>query len=244
MTTSRRRFVGTLAAAGAGALLAQRVDVGADLQVRPDLTARPRRVDFHHHFQLAEIMAIDARAGAPPPTVPWTMARDLEDMDRFGTETAILSGFVPTRGDIETRRKGARILNDFAAKVHSDYPARFGVLAALPLRDFDNDGCLREIEYAGDNPRNGLSGDQVLQQLRRFYYDTAQSSNPVAMDALKKVVGVPQIMFGTDYWYRTAEETGRGLVSSGVFTAAELQAIDRGNAERLIPRLRSLAPKG
>lgn len=370
MKTSRRHFVGSLAVAGAGALLAQRVGVGADLQVRPDTTARPRRVDFHHHFQLAEIMAIDARAGGAPPTSPWTLARDLEDMDRFGTETAILSGFVPTRGDVEMRRKGARVLNDFATKVRSDHPARFGSLAALPWRDFDNDGCLREIEYAvetlkvdgffqmtsygdawtGDerwapiyqelnrrkaivhvhpqgpaccsgltiarkipnegamiefgtdttrvianlvfsgftsqypditwvfshsggvmpfiierflqggtsaeivpgivtkgqdgNQRNVLPGDEVLQQLRRFYYDTAQSSNPVAMDALKKVVGVSRIVFGTDYWYRTAEETGRGLVTSGVFTPAELQAIDRGNAERLIPRLRNVSARG
>ena len=34
-------------------------------------------------------MAIDARAEAPPPIVPGTVARDLDDMDRFGTETAI-----------------------------------------------------------------------------------------------------------------------------------------------------------
>jgi predicted TIM-barrel fold metal-dependent hydrolase len=94
------------------------------------------------------------------------------------------------------------------------------------------------------NQRNVLPGDQVLQQLRRFYYDTAQSSNPVAMDALKKVVGASQIVFGTDYWYRTAEETGRGLVTSRVFTPTELRAIDRGNAERLMPRLRNLPSKG
>ena len=57
------------------------------------------------------------------------------------------------------------------------------------------------------------------------------------MEGLKKVVGVSQIVFGTDFSYRIAEETGRGLVTSGVFTPAELLAIDRGNAERLIPPL-------
>src|SRR5215208_6898754 len=119
MNPSRRRFVGTLAAAGAGALIAPHVS-------GQPAASRPRRVDFHHHFQLAEIMAIDARAGGPPPPVPWTLARDLEDMDRFGTETAILSGFVPTRGDVEARRKASRVLNDFAVKVRSDYPSRFG----------------------------------------------------------------------------------------------------------------------
>jgi predicted TIM-barrel fold metal-dependent hydrolase len=86
---------------------------------------------------------------------------------------------------------------------------------------------------------NTMSGDQVLAQLRRFYYDTAQASNPVAMDALKKVATPSQIVFGTDYWYRTAEETGRGLITSRVFSESELSAINRGNAERLLPRYRA-----
>jgi predicted TIM-barrel fold metal-dependent hydrolase len=78
-----------------------------------------------------------------------------------------------------------------------------------------------------------------LHELRKLYYDTAQSSNPVAMGALRKVVPVTQIVFGTDYWYRTAEETGRGLVAGKVFSDAELRMINRGNAERLLPRYKS-----
>jgi predicted TIM-barrel fold metal-dependent hydrolase len=81
-----------------------------------------------------------------------------------------------------------------------------------------------------------MPGDEVLGELRKMYYDTAQASNPVALDALKKVVHVSQIVFGTDYWYRTAAETGKGLTTAKVFNAAELRAVDRGNVERILPR--------
>ena len=84
-----------------------------------------------------------------------------------------------------------------------------------------------------------LPGDVVLRELRKMYYDTAQASNPVAMGALRKVVPVSQIVFGTDYWYRTAAETGRGLTTGKVFDAKELHAIDRGNVERILPRYKN-----
>jgi hypothetical protein len=60
------------------------------------------------------------------------------------------------------------------------------------------------------------------------------------MDALKKVARVAQIVYGTDYWYRTAEETDRGLRTAKVFTAQEMRAVDRGNAERIMPRLKGV----
>jgi len=85
-------------------------------------------------------------------------------------------------------------------------------------------------------PKNPPKG--VLYELRKMYYDTAQTSNPVAMGALRKVVPVSQIVFGTDYWYRTADETGRGLTTSQIFNEAELRAINRGNVERILPRYR------
>jgi predicted TIM-barrel fold metal-dependent hydrolase len=91
------------------------------------------------------------------------------------------------------------------------------------------------LTYAA--PQNVPKG--VLYELRKMYYDTAQASNPVALDALRKVVPTSQIVYGTDYWYRTSEETARGLTTSKVFNASELRAIARGNAERILPRLRS-----
>jgi predicted TIM-barrel fold metal-dependent hydrolase len=73
----------------------------------------------------------------------------------------------------------------------------------------------------------------TLNALRSFFYDTAQISNPVALEALRKVVSAPQILYGSDYWYRTNEETVAGLVGAGVFSQSELAAVGRGNAERL-----------
>jgi 6-methylsalicylate decarboxylase len=73
----------------------------------------------------------------------------------------------------------------------------------------------------------------------KFYYDTAQTSNPAAMSALSKVVPLSQIVFGTDFPFRNAAEHVKGLKDCGVFSAADLQAIDRQNALRLLPKFRT-----
>ena len=86
--------------------------------------------------------------------------------------------------------------------------------------------------------KSSLTGEDVLRELRKCYYDTAQISNPVSLGALRKVIPVSQILYGTDYWYRTAVESVRGLTTSKVFSAEELRAINRTNAERLLPRYR------
>jgi hypothetical protein len=80
----------------------------------------------------------------------------------------------------------------------------------------------------------------LLRELCKMYYDTAQASNPVAMSALRKVVPVSQIPYGTDYWYRTAAETHRGLDAGKVFNAQELRAVNRENAERILPRYHTI----
>ena len=91
------------------------------------------------------------------------------------------------------------------------------------------------------NDKPAVPADGALAELRKLYYDTAQTANPIAMGALKKLVPVSQIVFGTDYWYITSEQTGRGLETCGVFNAQELHAINRGNVERLMPKYRKAA---
>jgi predicted TIM-barrel fold metal-dependent hydrolase len=70
--------------------------------------------------------------------------------------------------------------------------------------------------------------------LRRFYYDTAQAAMAPPMAALKRVVPVSQILFGTDYPYRTAAEHVEELRASKVFNAKELAAIEHDNAAKLL----------
>ena len=78
----------------------------------------------------------------------------------------------------------------------------------------------------------------VLYELKRFYYDTAWSAHPMALASLTRLVDTSQILFGSDYPYRTGEDHVVGLREFG-FSAADLQAIERGNALRLFPRLNS-----
>ena len=73
----------------------------------------------------------------------------------------------------------------------------------------------------------------------KFFYDIAQSSNPVASGALRRVIPVSQIVFGSDYPFRTPAEHVEALEAGGVFTRSELQAVYRGNAQRLLPALSS-----
>lgn len=74
----------------------------------------------------------------------------------------------------------------------------------------------------------------ALAALRRFYYDTAAAAIAPPMLALRQVVPISQILFGTDYPYGPAGTVARQLRESGVFNADEIAAIEYGNAEKLL----------
>jgi predicted TIM-barrel fold metal-dependent hydrolase len=78
----------------------------------------------------------------------------------------------------------------------------------------------------------------VAYELKRFYYDTAQASHPMALASLTKLVSVSQVLFGTDFPFRTSADHVKGLTEFG-FTAGDLRAIDRDNAVRLMPQLKA-----
>jgi predicted TIM-barrel fold metal-dependent hydrolase len=69
--------------------------------------------------------------------------------------------------------------------------------------------------------------------LRSFYYDTAQASHPGALLSLLNLVDVSQVVFGTDFPYRTSLDHVKGLMNMG-FSMSDLTAIESRNAQRLL----------
>lgn len=142
---SRRNFLaGGVAAIGLGAV--------AGLNSRPATAQAPKRsrVDVHHHFLAPfhrEVLSKN-RGGAAIPD--WSVAASLDDMDKSGISTSILSIMQPGVwfGQHEELRKLARGCNDYGAKLVQDHPGRFGLFACIAPPDVD--GSLREIEYALD----------------------------------------------------------------------------------------------
>src|SRR5579864_2067142 len=341
MNSSRRDFLAGLAAVAAGAALP-----GGKVAAQAP-AANPRRLDLHHHFGTPAWikMTNDKKSQGYQTWQPYTPAKAIEDMDRGGVAVSLLSVTTPGIwfGDKEETRRLARELNDYGARMVSDYKGRFGLFAVLPLPDVE--ASLREIEYAfgtlkadgiglltsygnrwhGDaefapvfqelNRRKAvvythasappccqnlqpninettieyntdtsrtiislidsgratqcpdirfifshaggtmpsLAGrylgaaasaeslaraappNSKLHHLRRFYYDTAGSANPVQMVSLKMIVPVSQIVFGTDFPFGQSANIGQGLQKCG-FTAEELRGIDRENALRMLPK--------
>lgn len=279
--------------------------------------------------------------------VGWSGEKTLDDMDKGGVSIAFNSIVTPGVwfGDAEQARHLARTSNEYAAKLISDHPGRFGSFATVTLPDMD--GSLRELEYALDvlkadgillftsyqdkwlgdpffdplfeelnrrqvvvfvhpttnqccaNLLPGISSAEIeygtdttraivrmvfsgsakrypnvrmifshgggtmpyligrfvnrvarsqddsreqndfQAEVGRFYYDTAQTFHPVPMTALKHVVPVSQILFGTDYPYRSSLENTAGLTASQAFSPEEFELVKRDNAVRLLPRLKN-----
>ncbi|MDO9413691.1 MAG: amidohydrolase family protein [Pseudolabrys sp.] len=82
-----------------------------------------------------------------------------------------------------------------------------------------------------------MTREQIEQQIRRYYYDTAAIPNDVTLSALVKMVPVSQILFGTDYPYRFGHEYAKYLPT--FFKGDDLKAVDRDNALRLLPRFKA-----
>ena len=79
----------------------------------------------------------------------------------------------------------------------------------------------------------------VLAEVKRFHYDTAQGHHEGAMAALRALIPTSQIMFGSDFPYRKGAEVRDGLGARS-FTPEERMAIDRGNALRIMPKLKTI----
>jgi len=147
--STRRGFVAGVGALAASMMLPKGM---ARAQGKPPL------IDTHLHFYPPEYQKLwlgyeDARKLPHfPGQVAWTPTKLIEDMDKEGIRTGILSiastpGVWFDVGAAEASRL-ARSCNDFAAGMMRDHPGRFGLFATLSMLDID--ATLKEIEYAFD----------------------------------------------------------------------------------------------
>jgi hypothetical protein len=96
-------------------------------------------------------------------------------------------------------------------------------------------------EEAALKNANAVLPNGLLYEIRKFYYDAAQAAQRSTLSAFLTLVSPSQLMLGSDFPARPAAEVVQGLTSYG-FPAADLEAIDRGNALKLLPGLRTSTP--
>jgi predicted TIM-barrel fold metal-dependent hydrolase len=139
------------------------------------IATRDRRIDVHHHMvppAYAGWLRGRGLAAGGLPIPDWSAEASLALMDERGIETAILSVSTPGvhLGDDGEARARAREVNEFAAKVVHDHPARFGFFATLTLPDVG--GALAELAYAFD--ALGADGVVLLANSRGVYLGDAR----------------------------------------------------------------------
>jgi len=76
-------------------------------------------------------------------------------------------------------------------------------------------------------------------ELQRQYYEVASIGfNPAGIGALRKLFPTSQLLYGSDEPFLSSAQLA-GSLQKLDFSAGELQAIQRDNAVRLLPRLQA-----
>src|SRR6266545_524648 len=142
---SRRRFIGAMAAAGAGALL-------PSTTLLSQTPANRGLIDVHHHLLPPTfITATQGRFVNPAQITSWSLDKAIAEMDANGVAVAFSSVTQPgvwLGKGVQAARTLSRECNEYQARVSQDHPTRFGAFAVLPLPD--TEGSLRELEYSLD----------------------------------------------------------------------------------------------
>jgi predicted TIM-barrel fold metal-dependent hydrolase len=148
---SRRFLLKSLAAFGATAALGAPAVWAQGAPTTP--ASPPHRIDVHHHFFPQFLLDAWQKAGIrnAPVVQNWKLEATLDQMDRGGVATAILSlptGLNLPDLNVEQSRHLTRLVNEYVVETMKDHPGRFGLFAFMPMPDVES--TRREIEYALD----------------------------------------------------------------------------------------------
>ncbi|MFG3205335.1 amidohydrolase family protein [Streptomyces sp. NPDC048192] len=104
----------------------------------------------------------------------------------------------------------------------------------LPYAAYRFSGLTATVVDRSQNP------DDIIRDLKRFYFDTALSASPSALPALLAFAEPGHILYGSD-WPFAPKEAGtyynQYLEAYPDLSPAQMHAINRANAEALFPRL-------
>lgn len=113
--------------------------------------AHAARIDVHHHVAPPAYLTAARASNMPrnPVGDSWTLDGTLEQMDRSGITTAVLSLTNPGLAVAGNRAEDlGRACNEYVAGLVRDYPGKFGNFASLSLPDID--ASLRVLAHAYD----------------------------------------------------------------------------------------------
>jgi predicted TIM-barrel fold metal-dependent hydrolase len=88
----------------------------------------------------------------------------------------------------------------------------------------------REPQRAGGAPEGAIA------YLERLFYDTGLSNHMLPLATTRELVGLEQIVFGTDWPYAALPAPGDPAPEFSALTDSERAALDRSNALTLVPR--------
>jgi predicted TIM-barrel fold metal-dependent hydrolase len=92
------------------------------------------------------------------------------------------------------------------------------------------------IDGASNNAKDRMPRGFIY-ELKRFYYDLAGAANKGAVASLLQLVPPTQVLYGTDFPPGgNSRDVLKTLADIGMFSAADLQAVERDNAVKLFPR--------
>lgn len=112
-------------------------------------------------------------------------------------------------------------------------PHAGGALSALAARI----ASFANVPFIEPRP---VSEAEVFETLRRLYYDLALSTHPSAVSALRNIAPLDHILFGSDWPFANEANVAHALTQlqqENGLDEGQIEALTRGNAEALFPRL-------
>jgi predicted TIM-barrel fold metal-dependent hydrolase len=94
------------------------------------------------------------------------------------------------------------------------------------------------------SPRPAGGAAEVLEEVRRLYFDLALSATPLTVGALLQITDISHILFGTDYPFAPVPAVEANTASFGRLmdglSADQRRMVEHRNAADLFPRLKAL----